>query len=119
MLGEHIRQRRLKLALTQRQAAAQLQVSPWTVLNWERGHTAPPVGALPSIFLWLGYAPLTPAKSLRERMRQKRQVMGWTIREAARQLGVDEATWRSWEGGGKVAWPRFRERLEVFLGGAP
>jgi len=53
-VGDHIRKRRLELGLLQKEAARQLGVNPWTVLNWERGHTEPPVSAMPDIFQFLG-----------------------------------------------------------------
>ena len=40
-LGEHIKARRLALLLTQKDLARRLGVSSFTVLNWERGKTAP------------------------------------------------------------------------------
>jgi len=56
-LGEHVRRRRLELRLSQRQAAHRLRVNPWTVLNWEKGHTEPPIEAVPAIVRFLGYDP--------------------------------------------------------------
>jgi len=61
-LGEHVRKRRLELGLTQSQAAEQLGASPWTVLNWEKGHTEPPIESMPAIIRFLGYDPLPGAE---------------------------------------------------------
>jgi transcriptional regulator with XRE-family HTH domain len=98
-LGEHVRKRRLELGLTQRQAAEPLGVNPWTVLNWEKGHTEPPIESIPAILQFLGYDPFPKSKSIPERLLAKRRAMGWSIKEAARQLGVDEGTWGAWERG--------------------
>jgi DNA-binding XRE family transcriptional regulator len=40
-VGNDIRKRRLELGLLQKEAALRIGVSPWTVLNWEKGHTKP------------------------------------------------------------------------------
>ena len=56
-LGERIRKRRLELQITQKQAAERLGINPWTVLNWEKDHTAPPMESMPAIIRFLGYDP--------------------------------------------------------------
>jgi DNA-binding XRE family transcriptional regulator len=61
-LGEHVRKRRLKLRLTQKQAAERLGVNLWTVLNWEKDHTEPPIESMPAIIRFLGYSPLPGAE---------------------------------------------------------
>jgi len=114
-LGEHLKKRRLKLGLSQEAAAAQLGVNPFTVLNWEKGRTEPPVRALAIIVRWLGYDPLPEPTTLQERMKAARAGAGWTVVEAARRLGVDPATWGHWERTGQVPWARYRDRLDKFL----
>ena len=114
-LGEHVKKRRLELRLTQKQAASRLGVNPWTVLNWEKGHTVPPVESLPVILQFLGYDPFPKPESLPERLLAKRRAMGWSIKEAARQLGVDEGTWGAWEASTTTPWPRYVRLLERFL----
>ena len=110
-----MRKRRLELRLSQRQAADRLEVNSWTVLNWEKGKTEPPVERIPAIIGFLGYAPFPKPQVLGERMLAKRRVMGWTIKEAARQLGVDESTWWEWERTGHIPWKRHRALMEAFL----
>ena len=39
-LGDHLRRRRLKLGLYQREVAARLGVNVWTIQNWETGRVA-------------------------------------------------------------------------------
>ena len=114
-LGEHIRKRRLELRLTQRQAAKRLHVNPWTVLNWEKGHTEAPIESMPAILRFLEYDPFPVPVTLPERMLAKRRAMGWSIREAARRLGVDEGTWGAWERGTVAPWPRYMKLLGQFL----
>lgn len=105
----------MELGLTQEQAAEGLGVNPWTVLNWEKGHTEPPIASLPGILRFLGYNPFPAPRTLPERMLAFRRETGRTIGKAARQLGVDEGTWRAWETGTTIPWPRYVSLLEQFL----
>ena len=114
-LGEHIRKRRLELSLTQKQAAKRLRVNPWTVLNWEKGHTEAPIASMPAILRFLGYDPFPVPVTLPERMLAKRRARGWSIADAAKQLGVDEGTWGNWERTGHIKWNRYRLIVETFL----
>lgn len=52
-LGEHVKRRRLKAKLTQRQAAERMSVNPWTVLNWENQKTEPARRLIPAILRFL------------------------------------------------------------------
>ena len=67
-LGEHIRRCRLIRKLTQSKAARQPVVKSWAVLNWEKGHTEPPIESMPSILQFLAYDPYPQPKTLPERM---------------------------------------------------
>ena len=44
----------------QKEVADQLGVVPWTILNWEKGRTEPPIAAVPVIKEFLGYDPNPP-----------------------------------------------------------
>ena len=114
-LGEHVKHCRLIRKLTQKQAALLLEVNPWTVLNWEKGKTEPPVESVPDILRFLGYDPFPEPRTLPERMLAKRRAMGWSIKEAARQLGVDEGTWGTWESGTTIPQGRHLLLLHAFL----
>lgn len=114
-LGEHIRLHRLKLGLTQRQAAKVVVVNPWTILNWEQGYMEPPTAKLALILQWLGYNPFPPPKTLKEGMLAARRTTGWTIAEAARAVGVDPSTWGEWERTDRVARKQDRLRLQRLL----
>lgn len=87
------------MRLTQKQVAHRIGLNSWTVLNWEKGHTEPPIGSVPAILRFLGYDPLPEPKALPEYLLAKRRAMGWSIREAAWKFGVDSGTWRDWEHG--------------------
>ena len=114
-LGEHVRKRRLELRLTQKQVAHRLGVNPWTVLNWEKGHTDPPCDAMLRILRWLGYDPYPVPQTLAERMVAKRRAMGWSMKEAAHHVGVDAGTWAAWEAGTAIPKGRFRQLIAEIL----
>jgi transcriptional regulator with XRE-family HTH domain len=115
-LGEHIKRRRLQLGLSQLQAAATLGVDPITVHNWEKGKSEPVIRSLPAIFGFLSYSPLPPANSVGERMLHLRRQRGWSIREAAAQLGVDPTTWGDWERGNLILFRKHRAAVARLLG---
>ena len=114
-LGEHIKRCRLIRNFNQKSAASLLGVKSWTVLNWEKGHTEPSIESMPAILQFLGYDPFPESKTLPERILAKRQAMGWSIKEAARQLGVDAGTWGAWERGATVPRGQHLIRLEAFV----
>jgi transcriptional regulator with XRE-family HTH domain len=115
-LGEHVRKRRLELKLTQKQAAQRIGVNPWTVLNWEKDHTEPPIESMPAIIRFLDYDPFPEPKNIPERLLAKRKAMGWSMKEAARQLGVDEGTWGDWETGGVILYRNHRLLVTQLVG---
>lgn len=115
-LGEHLRKRRLVLGLTQGQGAKRLGINSWTVLNWEKGHTEPPFESMPAIVQFLGYDPFPEPKSLPERLLAKRRSMGWSIRKAAQNLGVNQGTWGDWERGKLILYRIHRVRIARLLG---
>ena len=87
-LGEHLRKRRLELQLSQKEAGRTLGRSWRTVFNWENGKTKPAVESIPSIIEFLGRDPFGNAASLSGRLAAARRTRGWTIKQAAEQLGV-------------------------------
>jgi transcriptional regulator with XRE-family HTH domain len=115
-LGEHVRKRRLELGLTQTQAAERLGVNPWTILNWEKGHTEPPIKSMPAIIRFLSYDPFSEPKNIPERLLAKRRAMGWGQRELAEHLGVDRCTITAWELGGTILKHSHRSLVARFLG---
>lgn len=114
-LGDHLRKRRLVLGLTQKQAAKRLEINAWTVLNWEKGHSEPPFESIPAIVQFLGYNPFPEPRTLRERLLAKRRLMGWSIRKAAQNLGVDPGTWGDWERGRVILYRKHRDLVARLL----
>jgi transcriptional regulator with XRE-family HTH domain len=71
---------------------------------------------MPAIIRFLDYDPFPEPKNIPERLLAKRRAMGWSMNEAARQLGVDEGTWRIWERGGVILYRNHRLLVARFLG---
>ncbi len=107
-LGDHVRRQRLVLELTQKEVADQLGVVPWTILNWEKGRTEPPIASIPAIVQFLKYDPFPEPKTLPEKLLAKRRVTGWSIKEAAEAAGVDPGTWGNWERGQTILYRHHR-----------
>lgn len=116
-LGEHLRSRRRTLRLLQKDVAERIGVTEYTIHNWERGNSVPPIAFMPAIVRFLGYDPSPESVTLAERMHAYRKRHGLSIREAALRAGVDPSSWGQWERTGIVPWKRYRELLNKFLGG--
>jgi len=104
------------LGLTQKDVADQLGVVSWTILNWEKGHTKPPIASIPAIVQFLDYDPFPQPETLPEYLLAKRREMGWSIREAARAVGVDPCTWGNWERGQTIPYRKHRTLMAQILG---
>lgn len=115
-LGEHIRRRRLMLAITQEEAAALLGVNAWTVHNWETGQRKPETRFIPALVGFLGYDPEPVDEgTLAGRLVAKRRELGLSKLEAARSLRIDPGTWAGWELGARIAREAHRRAVEKFL----
>lgn len=115
-LGEHLRRSRLQRNLTQKGAASLLGVDSGTVFNWEKGRTKPPVCAVPRLAQFLGYDPYAQARTIPERMLAKRRAMGWSVRQAALQVGVDPTSWGDWERGKTILFRKHRVLVARLIG---
>ena len=116
-IGDHIRKRRLLLKLTQRAVGAILKVSPFSIINWERGDFQPSnVATLHRVIEFLGYDPLPKGQTIPERLRQKRRQIGWGQRELAEHFGVARCTVSGWELGGTILKRAHRSMVAQFLG---
>jgi transcriptional regulator with XRE-family HTH domain len=115
-LGDHIRRRRLVLAITQEEAAKRLGVNAWTVHSWETGQRKPEIRFIPALVSFLGYDP-EPVDhgTLAGRLVAKRRQLGLSQLEAARFLQIDPGTWAGWELGARIAREAHRRAVEGFL----
>ena len=98
-LGDHLLKRRSETGLTQKSVARQLKVNIWTYLLWEKDRSKPTIRYYPAIFEFLAYDPFPAPVTLGARILRKRQQLGFSIRDAAKVLGVDEGTFGRWERG--------------------
>ncbi|TXH78001.1 MAG: helix-turn-helix domain-containing protein [Lysobacteraceae bacterium] len=115
-LGDHIRRRRLMLAITQEEAAQRLGVNAWTVHNWETGQRKPEIRFIPALVAFLGYDPEPVEEgTLAGRLIAKRRQLGLSQREAARSLQIDPGTWAGWERGERVTTKAHMRAVEGFL----
>lgn len=114
-VGDHIRKKRLQLGLFQREVAQQIGVDPWTALNWEKNRTEPPVTSFPEIFKFLGYGPFPKPETIEDHLKAKRREMGWTIKMAAAEVGVDPSTWGNWEKGHTMLYRKHRAAVAEIL----
>ncbi len=103
------------MGLFQREVAQQLGVNAWTILNWEKGHTEPLIVSIPAIVRFLGYDPFPQPATLPDKLLAKRREMGWSIKEAAKAIGVDPGTWGNWERGQTILYRQHRTIMARFL----
>lgn len=103
------------MGLMQKDVANLLGVNTWTILNWEKGRTEPPIAAMPVILKFLGYYPFPQPRTLLEKLLAKRREMGWSIKEAAEAVGVDPGTWGNWERGKIILYRKHRVLVSRLL----
>ena len=118
-LGGHLKKRRHKLGLYQKDAAARLGVNPWTLIGWEADRKDPAIRFWPRIIKFLGYYPCREPQSLGERLLAARRHLGVCHRTAAAMLSVDEGTYLYWERGRRRPGRRLRGSVETFLAPTP
>jgi len=112
-LGQHIRKRRLDVALLQRELAKKIGTDNQTIRNWEVDRTKPTHRHMPRVIEFLGYDPFPEPVNLGQRLRGYRRVHGLTQRQLAKRLGIDPSTLADWE----TARHRPAERLKSCLRG--
>ena len=116
-LGDHLRKRRLDLALTQKDVADRLGADETSVWNWEKNRSSPALRFVPRVIEFLGYVPDdTKPKGLGQRIVAFRRLRGLTQKELARRLGVDPSTIASWERGEHEPSRNLRVTLQAALG---
>jgi transcriptional regulator with XRE-family HTH domain len=120
-LGDHLRKRRLDLALTQKDVAKRLGADEGSVWNWEKNRSSPALRFVPRIIEFLGYAPDdTKPETLGQRIVAFRRLRGLTQKELAQRLGVDPSTLAGWEQGEhwptRRLLPRLNEVIPVISG---
>ena len=116
-LGEHLTKRRRESSLLQEDMAVQLNVSVWTLRNWENGRTTPGPVIYRRIVELLGYYPHPTPRTLGHRLRKIRRCLGLTSWRAARLAEVDQGTFLMWERDRWTPTVRTRVKVNAFLEG--
>lgn len=114
-LGDHIRKRRMKLGLLQREVGQRIGASVATVWLWESNRVEPELKWMPAILDFLGYDPTPAGRNLGERLVRHRVRLGWTQKRLAEALRVDQTTLARWETGQKAPWGKYAERIASLL----
>ena len=97
-LGNHIRNKRLQMRLSQREVADLIGVEQMSISHWERDKAEPQTGHLPKIVQFLGYNP-RPAETetFGSRLQYARLLKGLDSLELAGQIGVSTKAILRWE----------------------
>jgi site-specific DNA recombinase len=114
-VGDHLRLRRLRLKLRQRDVAKKLGVKASSVWNWENNCAKPELRWMPVIIEFLGYNPLPEATTLAEQLIRARFSRGLNQKEAAKQMGVDPSTLARWERGEHTPTGKHEPGVQEFL----
>lgn len=98
-LGAQLRRRRHELGLRRVDVAAMLGCDEKSLMWWEQDAREPLPRFYPAIVQFLEREPWPEPETLPERLLAERRRRGFTIREAAEVIGVDEGTYGRWESG--------------------
>lgn len=113
-LSDHLRQRRLKLGLRQKDVACKLCVTTSTIWNWEHG-MEPEVRFIPRIIGFLGYNPFPCPDDVLERLAWYKQVNGLTLEQLGAEMCRDTEQLADWLSGRHKPSRRNRDEIEQFL----
>lgn len=118
-VGEHVRERRQALGLSQADAAKKIGVCRDALARWEINPVVPNVWLMPAIIEFLGYDPQPPARTFRELFLRTRRSLGLNQPKLADALGVPASTLHAWERGlyepGAVRKVAIEERIAGLL----
>jgi DNA-binding transcriptional regulator YiaG len=98
-VGDHVRERRTELGLTQAQAAARIGICRDALARWEVRPMMPDVHTMPAVIAFLGYNPLPSAHTFQELLLRTRRTLGLDQASLADVLSVPFNTLHSWERG--------------------
>jgi site-specific DNA recombinase len=115
-MGDHIRAKRLKLKLLQKDVAKLIGVDETTIYNWERGYSRAPLRYMPTILEFLGYDPVPDEpKTLGDKLLKYRKKRGLTQKALAREIGIDPATMSRLERNKRGCFSATVNKVSVFL----
>ena len=116
-LAAKLKRRRLELGLRHVDAAPLLGIGESTLVDWERGQANPAASYFPAIIRFLGYEPWGKPTTLGEQLRTERLRRGLSVKRAALQLLIDEATFARWKRDACAPGAGLREVCGIFLTG--
>jgi transcriptional regulator with XRE-family HTH domain len=119
LLGRLLRDRRIALGLTRKQAATELHVNQFTLMNWELDRHTPCDRYYPTLILYLGREPWPDPNTFGARIRAQRLRQGLTSSQLAQLLRVDASSLASWERGIGPRHRSSREKVTAFVEGRP
>jgi len=115
-LGDHLRKKRLDLNLLQKDIAKKIGVDKASIYNWENNRISPSFYFIPKIIKFLGYIPYdTKAKTLGEKIKTYRLVLGFSQKKLANLLGIDVSTIGHWEREKNRPQKRHLKKLTTFF----
>ena len=114
-LGDHIRNRRLDLALEQKDVAKILRVTESTLWNWENNRNEPIVQHYPAIMNFLGYCPYPYPKKWGDRLRLYRIHRGLSYKKLAKMIQVDPGSLQRWESRDTPPWEHLHQKVFLFF----
>lgn len=114
-LGDWVRKTRFDRNLTQEQTAQILGVTETCITNWELNRNRPEVRYMPKIIAFIGYCPYNTVGDLIDRVETVRQAFGFTRKQLAKILQVDESSLAGWVRREHKPEKRSQEILRSFL----
>jgi|GEM_PF-581550 len=97
-IGDHIRNRRLKLHLFQKDVANIFKVSVDTITNWENNRSVPQIGYYKKLIEFLEFFPFEIDTSTEGgKIREYRYRNGLSCKELGDLIGVHQTTIMDWE----------------------
>lgn len=111
LIGEHIKNRRMQLKLSQSDVAKIFDVCEDSVTGWENSRSIPQIKYYPKLIKFLGYNPFqVDSDTLGARIKKYRIENGLSQEELAKKLGVNESTVFHWEKGTHIP---FTSKLKI------
>jgi len=115
-IGEHLRNRRLKLKLFQSQVAELLAVCEDSLTGWENERNEPLIYHYPKIIQFLGYNPFhIEIDTLGGRIKNYRIENGLSQEELGKLLNVNESTVFHWEKNTHIPLSKKRQMLDRLI----
>ena len=116
VIGEHIKNRRLQLKLTQADVAKVFEICEDSITGWENGRSEPQIQFYPKIIKFLGYNPFpVNIETLAGRIKNYRITQGLSHKKFGQKIGVDASTISTWEEGKHKPTSKMTKILEEII----